>query len=313
MNVLFPRSLSKGDLIGIISPGSPLDDLTRLERGIQYLEKLGYRTLVGTHCTNRMGYLAGTDEERVKDIHTMFADKRVKAVFCTRGGYGSPRILSIINYPLIARNPKIFVGYSDITALSLALWRRCRLVTFHGPMVGVEMAGDMDERSEESLWRLLTGPSKAWTLAVAADDPGRLVCAGIARGRLLGGNLSLIISLLGTPFQPAFRRSLLLLEEIGEEPYRIDRMLAQLRNAGVTSGVAGVALGQFTDCAPRQPEKPSRTLEEVVREASRWSRLPFSSGFPFGHEQPSVTLPLGARAQLDARKGTLHLLESATI
>ena len=313
MHVLFPRSLSKGDLIGIISPASPLDDHSRLERGIQYLEKLGYRTIVGTHCMDRQGYLAGTDEERLGDIHAMFADKRVKAVFCTRGGYGSSRLLRFINYPLVAKNPKIFVGYSDITALSLALWRKCRLVTFHGPMVGVEMAADMDALSEECFWRLLTGSSKGLTLAVAAGHPGRLVCAGTARGRLLGGNLSLVISLMGTPFQPEFRRSLLLLEEIGEEPYRIDRMLTQLRNAGLTSGVAGIALGHFTDCAPREPEKPSRTLEEIMKEASRWSRLPFSSAFPFGHERPSATMPLGARAQLDARKGTLQLLESATI
>lgn len=312
MHVRVPNPLAKGDLIGIISPASPLDDISRLERGVRYLESLGYRTILGPYSTRHLGYLAGTDRERVRDIHTMFADKRVKAIFCTRGGYGTPRLLPLIDYSLIARNPKILVGYSDITALALAFWRKCRLVTFHGPMLGVEMADEMNTFAEESFWRVLTSATKGMTLAHAGDEPARSVRAGIARGRLLGGNLSLVVSLMGTPFQPDFRRALLLLEEVGEEPFRIDRMVTQLRNAGIISHATGIALGYFTDCAPRQSLKPSRTVEEIMQEAARRALQPFSTGFPFGHERRTITIPIGARAQLDARKGTLHLLESAT-
>ena len=158
MNVLVPQRLKKGDLIGIICPAGPVLDLSRLERGVRYLEGLGYRTMVGRNALRRLGYLAGTDEERAEDIHAMFTDRKVRGIFCARGGFGTPRLLSLIDYRLIAKNPKILVGYSDITALALAIWKKCRLVTYHGPMLAVDMAVDVNAFAEESLWRILTSP-----------------------------------------------------------------------------------------------------------------------------------------------------------
>ena len=312
MNVLVPRRLKKGDLIGIICPASPVHDLFRIEHGVRYLEGLGYRTTVGRNASRRLGYLAGTDEERAEDIHTMFADKRVRGIFCARGGYGTPRLLSRIDYYLIAKNPKILVGYSDITALALAIWRKCRLVTYHGPMLAVDLAADANPVAEESLWRMLTSPDRHTTLALADESPTRVKYSGSATGRLLGGNLSLLVSLLGTPYMPDLRRGILFLEEIGEDPYRVDRMLTHLGNAGILSRSSGVAMGQFTDCVPRDPSVPSLTLEAIMVGTAESTGKPFMTGFPFGHEKRMVTVPVGIRATLNADEGVITLLEPAT-
>jgi muramoyltetrapeptide carboxypeptidase len=302
--------LRTGDLIGVVSPASPIDDPTRLEQGIRYLESCGYRAMTGTHVGQRSGYLAGTDEERAGDLHAMFADRRVKAIMCIRGGYGTPRLLAHINYAMIRKNPKIFVGYSDITALHLAFWARARLVTFHGPMLGVDMAGAMDPFAEEAFWRLLTAPVRRQHLIPPGGGTERLT-PGRGTGRLLGGNLSLLLSLFGTRYLPALHRALLFLEEVGEEPYRVDRMLTQLRNAGVFRSVAGIVLGHFSDCTPKDPAKPSQTVGEIVQGIAAGCRGPFVTGLPFGHERKMITIPLGVRAVLDGDAGTLELLERA--
>lgn len=310
MDVRVPARLRTGDLVGVISPASPMEELTRVERGIRYLESCGYRAMTGKHIGRKSGYLAGTDEERADDLHTMFADRRVKAIMCIRGGYGTPRLLARLDYAIIRKNPKIFVGYSDITALHLAFWARARLVTFHGPMLGVDMAGGMDPFAEEAFWRVLTSPARRQHLITPGEE-AVLLTAGKGTGRLLGGNLSLLVSLFGTPYLPEFRRALLFLEEVGEEPYRVDRMLTQLRNAGVFRSVAGIALGHFSDCVPKDPAKPSQTVEEIVREFAAGCARPFVTGLPFGHERKMTTIPVGVRAVLDGNSGSLELLEPA--
>ncbi|MEW6511162.1 MAG: LD-carboxypeptidase [Bacteroidota bacterium] len=310
METVLPPRLRRGDLIGIVAPASPLEDPSRLDLGVRYLEQLGYRTLTGDSVSHRAGYLAGTDDDRLNDFHAMFRNKNVKAVFCVRGGYGSPRLLSRIDYRLIARNPKILVGYSDITALHLAIWTKTGMVTFHGPMLGVDMAGEMDPFAEERFWRLVTSPERRRTIA----DGGIGAIAlnhGLSSGRLLGGNLSLVVSILGTPFQPEFRRAILFLEEIGEEPYRVDRMLTQLRNAGILRKASGIGFGMFSDCGPKDPSKPSFTVDQVLREAASASHGPVLSGLPFGHDHRMITLPVGVRARLDAEAGSLELLGPA--
>jgi len=312
MDIRIPARLAQGDLIGIVAPASPIDDPTRIERGVRYLESIGYRALVGKHVTERIGYLAGTDEQRGEDLHAMFADRRVKAVFCLRGGYGTPRLLRRLDYRLIARHPKIFVGYSDITALHLAFWSKARLVSFHGPMLGVDMAGAMDPFAEESFWRVLTSGERTMRLV----PPGRTAVTlrgGTGSGRLLGGNLSLLVSLLGTPYHPDFRRSLLFLEETHEEPYRVDRMMAQLYNAGILGRAAGIAVGSFTECRPRDPAAPSQTVEEIMRESAAGAGPPFVTGLPFGHDPATITIPLGVRARLDGGSGALDLLAQAVL
>ena len=287
-------------------------DNSRIERGVRYLEGLGYRTKVGKHALHSAGYLAGTDEERTADVHAMFADRNVKAIFCARGGYGTPRLLSRINYGLVAKNPKILLGYSDITALALALWKKCRLVTYHGPMIAADTTPDADPATEESLWRILTSSERGATLAEADANSPQARFPGSATGRLLGGNLSLLVSLLGTPYVPDFRTGLLFLEEIGEEPYRVDRMLTQMENAGIFLRARGIAMGQFTDCGPRSGASPTMTVGEIMTGVARGARKPFLAGFPIGHEKRTVTVPLGIRARLDADTGVLRLLEPAT-
>jgi muramoyltetrapeptide carboxypeptidase len=311
MTIKFPFRLKKGDLIALVAPASPLDDANRVDSGVRYLERLGYRTLVAPHISRRVGYLAGTDKERVADLHAMFADRRVKAIFCLRGGYGSPRLLGELDYRLIARHPKIFVGYSDITALLLALWSKCRLVSFHGPMAGVELAGSMDPVTEESFWRVLTDASPGIPLGAGSVISIRRMSRVPARGRLIGGNLSLCASLLGTSYQPDYLRSILFLEDTGEEPYRIDRMVTQLRNAGVYSRTTAVVLGSFTHCMPKDSTSPSLSVDEIMRENAMLTGKPHAMGFPFGHEEHIVTFPVGVRANLDLESGKLGLLEGA--
>jgi muramoyltetrapeptide carboxypeptidase len=310
MQTLKPRRLQHGDLIGLVTPASPIADPTRIERGVRYLETLGYRVLVAENVNKSRGYLAGTDEERVADLHTLFRNKHVKALFCIRGGYGTPRILSLLDYRLIAQNPKIFVGYSDITALQLAIWKKCRLVTFQGPMLGVDLAGEIDRFAEEWLWKLLTSNTPAGPLLSAAETTVT-VRPGKARGKLLGGNLALMLSIFGTRYQPDFSGSLLFLEDTDEEPYRIDRMFTQLRHASVLSKSAAMLLGQFTDSDPKDPTKPSLTLAEVLGDVASWSAVPVLSNLPFGHIPRKLTLPEGIGARVDTQARTVDITESA--
>jgi len=259
---------------------------------------------------NTYGYLAGTDEQRVGDLHAMFRNPEVKAIMCIRGGYGTPRLLSLVNYRLVARNPKIFVGYSDVTSLQLALWKKCSLVTFQGPMVGVDMPEPLDAFTEELFWRMLTSRKKIGPV-LGPDEPVNTVSAGKASGLLMGGNLAHLVASMGTPYLPSFKGNLLFLEDIGEEPYRIDRMMSQLRHAGILRQASGILGGKFTDCAPKDPAKPSLTLDDIFRELAGITPRPFMSNLPFGHEAKKITMPIGIRARMDAAKHTLEILEGA--
>jgi muramoyltetrapeptide carboxypeptidase len=309
MAILKPHRLNKGDVIGIVSPASPITDPSRIQDGVRYLESIGYRTLVGRHAEARNGYLAGTDKQRADDLHGMFRNRHVKAIFCVRGGYGTPRLLPMLNYPLVQRNPKILVGFSDITALQLALWRKCRLVTFNGPMVGVDMSPGMEAFTEEHFWRVLTSGEKAITIRLAAETTS-VLRKGTAAGRLLGGNLSLLVNLLGTPFMPSLRDSILFVEEVGEDCYRVDRMLTQLRNTGILAEARAVLTGQFTDCLPMKSIPDSQTMEDVLRDVAGRLRVPFVAGLSFGHHPAKLTLPLGVAARVRTRSNTIDLLES---
>lgn len=308
---LKPPRLQRGDLIGLASPASPVADATRIEKSVRYLESLGYRVLVGRNVGKTHGYLAGTDEERAADLQQMFADPDVKAIVCIRGGYGTPRLLSLLNYRLIARTPKIFVGFSDVTALQLALWKTCRLITFHGPMAGVEMADAMDPFTEEMFWRCVTSDKKLGELSLPERPHVLSRLRATASGRLVGGNLSLVSALLGTRYQPDFTRTLVFLEEIAEEPYRIDRMLTHLRNASVFAKASGIVFGEFTDCVPSDRTKPSFTVEEVLQDAARMFAKPVLARVPFGHVPTKLTLPIGLRARIDARRASMAFLEAA--
>lgn len=310
MTFLKPPHLKKGDLIGLISPASKIADATRIERATRYLESLGYRTTVGPGTARLHGYLAGTDDERAADIHAMFENPAVRAIMCIRGGYGTPRLLPLLHYRTIARHPKIFVGYSDITALHLAFWKYAGLVSFHGPMAGVDMADPMDPFTEEIFWRLLTSTRKGGPIAFPDPRPEGVV-PGRATGRLLGGNLALVTALVGTRYQPKFDDAILYLEDIGEDPYRVDRMFTQLRGASILSRCSGIMIGHFTDCVPKDPSAPTFTTDEVLREYLVTSKRPALWRVPFGHQRRNLPIPLGIRARINPEAGSVEYLESA--
>jgi muramoyltetrapeptide carboxypeptidase len=308
---LIPPRLRPGDLIGIAAPAGPISDESRINRGVRYLERLGYEVTVGKSVTRTHGYLAGTDRERLNDLHGLFRDPRVRAIIALRGGYGSSRLLHHLDYRLIARCPKILTGFSDLTALQLALWTKCRMVTFHGPMLSSDFGGKIDPFTEEQFWRLVTTPSVPERIVPTRFTGVRVLVRGRATGRLIGGNLSLLVSVLGTPYQPSFKGCILFFEEVGEEPYRIDRMLTHFRNAGVLKGLRGILSGQFSDCGPRDRSRPTLTLATILAETARQAGVPFMSNLPFGHLRRKLTLPIGVKAGLDPERGTVDLLEPA--
>lgn len=311
MNILKPHRLNKGDLIAIAAPGSPPGSHEKLHKGIRYLEQLGYRVVLGKHVENTYGYLAGSDKDRAKDLNSFFSNPEVKAIFMARGGYGSHRILPLLDYSAIKRNPKILVGYSDITALQLAIFSKTGLVTFSGPMVATEFGDVFGGAAEEQFWQCLTYTKPLGVIKNPNRQKLKKLNSGVIVGQLLGGNLSIIIALLGTPYCPTFARSILVLEEIEEPPYKIDRMLNHLKLAGVFSKGNGVMMGDFTDCQPMNQKKPSLTLSQIFQDVIVSSGIPIVSGLHFGHVKNSVTLPLGIKARLSASRAMLELLEPA--
>jgi len=311
MRFIKPKRLVQGDLIGIISPASSPDDLTRIESGVRYLEKAGYKVEVGKNVGKIHGYLAGNDEERLEDLHYMFKKKNVKAIICVRGGYGSPRILNKIDYKLIRNNPKIFVGYSDITALHLAFLHKANLVTFAGPMLAVDFHSEVSSYTEEMFWAILTSTKKLGRISLPNDEKIYQLSAGRAAGILIGGNLALIISLIGTEYFPSMKNKILLLEDTGELPYRIDRMLNQLKLNKIFDQVNGVILGAFTDCNESDPNKRTLTLGEVIDDYLGHLDIPVVYNFQHGHIKDFVTIPFGVKVKLNANRGMIELLETA--
>jgi muramoyltetrapeptide carboxypeptidase len=311
MKILKPPRLRRGDLIGLVAPASPPVDWTLIEKGVRYLEGLGYRTRLGRHVGAGHGYFAGTDEQRAEDFNSLLRDREVRAIFAVRGGYGTPRLLPMIDYAAARRDPKIIVGYSDVTALQMALWRRAGLVTFAGPMLASDLGARRNRFAEEQLWRLLTSRARVGDLRQPTGQPMIKRHGGRAEGRLLGTNLSMLISSLGTPYSPDYRGALLVLEDVGEQLHRLDRMLTQLRNAGVLRRIRGLILGAFTQCVPSDSARPFLAQEEIIDEMLEWCPQPAVEGFAFGHVAAKVTIPLGCQASLNADSGSLSVLESA--
>lgn len=310
MRIVKPKRLKKGDLIGIISPSSSPDDLLRIDKGVSYLESLGYNVKVGKNVGHYNGYLAGTDEERVKDLHGMFADKNVKAIICVRGGYGSPRLLDKIDFKLITNNPKIFVGYSDITALQMAFLAKTGLLTFAGPMLAVDFYNSVSPYTEEMFWALVTSNKKYGRIKLPEHEKTFTIVKGSAKGRIAGGNLATLVSLIGTKYFPDMKNKLLVLEEVNEAPYRIDRMLNQLRLTGVFKMISGLILGAFTDCHEADPEKKTLSLGEVVSDYVDDLKIPVIYNFTHGHLRDNVTVPIGANFKLNASRSIIEINES---
>lgn len=310
MRVIRPQALRKRGTIGIISPASPQRDSSRLYRGISYLESLGYHVKLGKYALATHGkYLAGTDKQRADDVNSMFSDPQIDAIFCARGGYGCARLLPLLDYTSIRKNPKVFVGFSDVTSLQLALWKRCRLITFSGAMPSVDMADTFDGRSEEQFWRVITSRRPLGSLK--QPWPLRAIQHGDAEGILLGGNLSVLTSILGTPYMPGLRGSILALEDIGEATYRVDRMLTQLALATVRSRPAGVLYGFWSQESRDRGSTPHRDVNEVLEERLDLTRGPVMADVMYGHESTKFTLPFGVTCRIRSGKREMSLTQAA--
>lgn len=311
------RRLRPGDTVGIISPATPVADpdlLRKAERTIQYF---GWKVKWGRNVGKKSGYFGSPVAERIADLHEMFSDPAVDAVFAIRGGYGSSQLLDQIDYDLIRKNPKIFVGYSDITAMHLAIYQRSRLVTFHSPVplsafTKYTQRGFLQAVTEARPAGVLTNPPEAGELR--PEHTLRTIVPGRATGPLVGGNLTLISTLMGTPYEIDTRGAILFLEDVGEEPYRIDRMLTQLRLAGKLDQAAGVIFGECSSCSSsefRPFVAAGFSLGEVVDAILGPLKIPVLAGLTIGHTADQLTLPLGIRATLDAKAGTLEIRERA--
>lgn len=313
MKVVKPAKLSKGDVIGLISPASSPDDVTRIERAAKYFESAGYRVKPGKHLGKYHGYLAGTDEERLEDLHDMFGDKNVKAVICLRGGYGSPRLLGKISYKIISKNPKIFVGYSDITSLQMAFLARCGLVTFAGPMAAVDFHSSVEKYTEEIFWRMVTSDKAPGDFTPDVERETIFHGDKDTEGRIIGGNLALFCASAGTPYLPSLKNKIVLTEDIGEPPYRIDRLLNQLMLLKGWDRVNGLIAGVFSDSEEPDKEKRTLTAEEVFTDYFGRLNVPYVTNFPHGHIKRNHTIPFGVNVKISPKKKRIRFLESAVI
>lgn len=294
-----PRRLNHGDTIGVVAPAGVVQ--TELFRsGIAVLQKMGFKTQVAEQTFYKKGYLAGSDRQRADTMNAFIRDPGVKAIMCARGGYGCMRILDLIDYSALQKNPKPIVGFSDVTALLMAAYVRCGLVTIHGPVVTSLAAADRYTR--ESLSQILSGQS-----AVRLTSPGGpVICPGVCEARVLAGNLTLLSHLIGTPFAAYAAGHILLLEDLNEAPYRIDRMLTHLHLAGFFKDIAGIALGTFEDCG--SPEK----LHHLFHDRFKDLGIPVLAGFDVGHGRRNLPVPFGLEATLDTNHKALIYKMPAT-
>ncbi|MFT3967659.1 MAG: LD-carboxypeptidase [Sphingobium sp.] len=306
-----PPRLRLGDKVGLIAPASSSDDEARLEAVQTTIRGMGLIPQVGRHVPDIYGYLAGTDEDRADDINAMFADESIRAIFAIRGGWGSARLLPLLDWKTIRDNPKLLIGFSDITALHLAFAARAGFPTIHGP----NAANRWDVTSWNSLWRLaFTGETPLLGQPDGVDrtqDPWRVttIRPGKARGSLLGGNLSVLSALLGTPWAPDFDGAILFLEDVGEAEYRIDRMLNQLALSGVLGKAAGVIFGQCSRCTAGVENYAGFSIGDLFEQYFAPLGVPAFTGANIGHVANQLCLPVGARVEMDAEAGTIRLLD----
>ncbi|KAB3528821.1 S66 peptidase family protein [Alkaliphilus serpentinus] len=300
-----PKGLEKGDLIGIVAPASPLQG-KQLDQAIEKFKAMGFRIEVGESCYSKDRYLAGDDSIRVKDINNYFSNKEIKGIVSLRGGYGSQRLLKNIDFDMIMKNPKIFIGYSDITAIHIAINQLSRLITFHGPMA--LNIPHMDEFTASSLLNTIMINKGSYEINNPPFYEIHTLRRGIASGILTGGNLSMIVSTLGTPYEIETKGRILFVEDIKEEGYKIDRMLTQLSLAGKLEEVAGIIIGNFKDCCYQEDHKDV-PLYKLFKEKLPHN-IPILYNLMAGHCKPNITLPLGARTTINAEEGKILIQES---
>lgn len=312
---LKPAALKKGDTIGLVCPAYSAFVKEDVQITIESLEVLGFKVKKGDHMFDRYGYLAGSDEDRAADINKMFADKSISGIMAMHGGWGCARILPLLDYRTIQQNPKVFIGYSDITALLLGIYAKTGLVTFHGP-VGSSTWNKFSVDNfrnilmEGSIVQMVNPINKGDNL-VQTEDRIYTINGGKATGRLIGGNLTVLSHILGSPYVPDFKDSILFLEDVGEDIYRIDRMITQLKLAGVLNQLSGFVFGKCTDCPPSKGGYGSLTMEDIFEDHIKSLKIPSFSGSMIGHIKDKFTVPVGLEATIDAENGSITLSEAA--
>lgn len=312
MRQLLPVPLNPGDTVGLVSPSGATDDSLSIQLAREAMEALGLRVKVGVHALSRNGHLAGTDAERAGDLNAMFADREVKGIICVRGGSGAARLLPLLDYERIRRNPKVLLGYSNITALHCALQAKTGLVTFHGP-IG---SGSWNRFNAEQFRQLFferqlmeyRNKQEAGDELVPRRNRTMTINPGKARGALVGGNLAVLSALAGSSYLPAFDGKILFLEDVSEAPYRIDRMMSTLKLMGALDRIAGFVWGECSDCNPGGGYG-SLTIEQILDHYLKPLKIPAYRGAMIGHIREQFILPVGGEVELDADAGTLRMLQ----
>lgn len=311
---LFPIRLKKGDTIGLVTPGSSVTE-EQLRKTVSKLEKLGFKTFYKETVLSEYGYFAGKDNERAEELMGMFTNNKVDAILCVRGGYGSIRILDKLDYNLIKQNPKALIGYSDITALLTAIYQKTGLITFHGP-VGVSPFNDFTLASFKSV---LMEPTLHYKYPYSREPETETnpefdiytINPGKAKGELIGGNISVLDSMIGSDYETDFENKIVYLEEIGEKTYRVDKMLFHLLYATNLKKASGIVLGVFSECNIN--DKPTISLKQAIDDLIKPLDIPVSYGLSFGHIDTMITIPTGIKAKMNAKKNSLTLLEKAVV
>jgi muramoyltetrapeptide carboxypeptidase len=303
-SVILPAAMQQGDTIGLVSPSGPIINRDNLEKGIQILKDAGYTLKFYRDFVNTEGYLAGSDQERADEFNSIWSDPEVKAVIAARGGYGSLRMLDMLDLEHVQKNPKILIGFSDLTVLLTAIHKITGMVTFHGPVVTT--LASIDETSRKSFFDVLSGN----ILPSISPDRLTIVQNGQADGILLGGNLTTLAHMLATPYDTSWQDVILFIEDIGESPYRLDRLLTHLAKAQKLDNLSGLIIGTFTETDTTESPDLAKCICERILELVGDQDIPIWADFPVGHGSRNLTLPLGIRVQMDSAGGTLNLLDN---
>ncbi len=309
---IFPKRLKHGDTIGLVTPSGPIVK-EQLDSTIEKLKKLGFDYFHTDAVLLQYGYLAGYDRKRAEDLMSMFSNKKISGILCIRGGYGSIRMLDMLDFEVIKQNPKVFIGYSDITALLSSIYENTGLITFHGPL-GVS---DFNEFTLKSLNNIVINPEENYKYPYKREDKTSdnqefdiyTIRGGKAEGELIGGNLSVLDSMIGSRFEQDFENKIVYIEEIDEKTYKIDKMFVHLLQATNLCRAAGIVMGVFYECTTK--DRPSLSLKETLINLLRPLNIPVSYGLSFGHIDTIITIPTGIKAEMNANKNTLKLLEIA--
>ncbi|WP_028526117.1 S66 peptidase family protein [Runella limosa] len=314
---LKPARLKAGDTVGLVCPAAPAYSKQTVQVIVESMQALGFKVKFGKRMWERYGYLAGKDADRAADLNDMFADPSVQAIICVHGGWGCARLLPLLDYDTIKKNPKVLLGYSDVTALLLGIYSQTGLVTFHGPVGAVSWneftVGYLKKVLIEGEAVRYENPKVVGDNLTQVADRIDTIVAGKAKGRLLGGNLTVLSHLLGSPYVPDWKGSLFFCEDVDEAPYRVDRMLTQLKLSGIFDEMSGFIFGKCTECEPGNGSYGSLTLEDLWSDHLQPAQKPAFSGSMIGHIRQKFTIPVGIEAEMDAVTGVIQFLEKAVV